>query len=339
MATGSFSKLVRWRRCRQQAWWKDVKKLQRKAKSIAPSRGTLLHKSLEYLYTGKDWTVPINEFEPDLENVFDEEREDWVELKQECYRIMRGYIAAFKDSDAKHKTIATEVEFEIPLGTSKHRYAGTIDRIYVDENDVAWVEDHKTVGKVPSEKELYIDMQTIMYVDACKYDENIQKLLKGRKIGGVVFNHVRTKAPREPKVLIKGGISKAACDTDVATYFTTVKKHGLNVDDYKDMIPKLQGNVFFKRTKVPVRDATVNILRDEAEVTLAEVDMYLGKVEKYGDDAKKFFTRTMLKNRCSWDCEFYALCFGELAGMKINNILTEDYEVRESRYDDDFVDE
>lgn len=273
-----------------------------------------------------------------MNNVFDEEREEWAKLQDEIYRIMRGYIVAYRDIDAKHKTLAVETQFEIPIG-SQHTYKGTIDRIYVDEANVAWIQDHKTVRSIPQEKELYLDMQTLLYFDACKYDVKLKNLIGDYKLGGVVFNHIKTKAPREPKLLKSGGLSKAAIDTDIATYFAAVRKHGLNPDDYKDMIDKLKGNIFFKRTKIPVVNKTVEELRAEAEVTLAEISLYTKKYEHLGDDASKYFTRTMLKNRCSWDCEYYPICVAELAGMKTESIIHDQYETREARYDDEDYEE
>ena len=113
---------------------------------------------------------------------------------------MRGYLLAYKTADSKLKTIATEVEFTIPIGA--HEYTGFIDWIYEDDRGV-WVADHKTVKNLPSEQELYMDMQTLMYYEACRTDENLIKLLDGRKLAGVVFNHIRTKAPKEPQILKK----------------------------------------------------------------------------------------------------------------------------------------
>ncbi|NCB03616.1 MAG: hypothetical protein EOM67_15910, partial [Spirochaetia bacterium] len=186
-----------------------------------------------------------------------------------------------------------------------------------------WVCDHKTVKTLPSEQELYMDMQTLMYYEACRLDEKLVKLLKGKKLAGVVFNHIRTKAPKEPQVLKSGGISKAACDTDVATYFETVKKNGLDINDYKDMLDKLKGNIFFRRTKIPVSETTIGILKKEIIATLDEIDVLLENTEVY--------PRTLLKGRCAWDCEFAPVCFGELAGMNVKGLIEEQYEPKESR--------
>ncbi len=329
MATGSASKVARWRRCRHSAYYSDILKIQRITKSIAPVRGNILHDCLEHYYTGKDWTEPIKNLKLDLDKVFDEEREQWAKLPQELYRIMRGYILAFKGIDAGIKTLATEVHFKIPLGT--HFYEGYIDWIYEDERGV-WVADHKTVKILPKDTDLYMDAQTFMYYEAARTDEKLKKIIGDRPLAGVVFNHIRTKAPSEPKVLKSGGISKAACDTDIATYFDAVRKNGLNPEDYKDMIEKLQGNIFYKRTKIPISEKTISILKAEIITTLDDVDVYT----TFGDTIEKTkFPRTMLKNRCDWDCEFRDLCYAELAGMSIQGIMSERYEPRSKREEAD----
>lgn len=327
---GSASKVGRIRRCKHAYYYSDMLELQRVVRSIAPQRGTLIHACLQEHYNGGDWTKPIKDLKIDLEHVFDEEREEWANLPHELYRIVRGYLLAYKVVDSDLKTLGTEVHFEIPIGD--HIYEGYIDWIYEDSKGLVWVADHKTVKTLPSENELYMDMQTLLYYEAVRTDPNLKKLVGGRKLGGVVFNHIRTKAPKEPGLLKSGAISKANCDTDVATYFEAVKAQGLDPNDYRDMLEKLKGNVFFRRTKIPVSEKTLDILKGEIKATLDEGQRYKNFYEKYDESiSKPVFTRTMLKQRCSWDCEFAPLCWAELAGMDVNGLIDEKYEHRKSR--------
>ena len=331
MITLSASKVARYRRCMKSYYYSYIKGLQRTKRSIAPMRGTIIHDCLKEHYSGRDWTKPIADLKIEWDKLFDEERAEWGDLPKEVYRIMRGYLLAYKAADAKIKTLATEVEFSIPINggaVENGEYVGFIDWIYEDDRGV-WICDHKTVKTLPSEQELYMDMQTLLYYDACRYDKNLVKLLEGKKLAGVVFNHIRTKAPKEPQVLKSGGISKAACDTDVATYFETVRKAGLDVNDYKDMVDKLRGNVFFRRTRIPVSEYTIMILRKELETTLRHITNFETIYEAFPEDT--MFPRTLLKGRCGWDCEFSKLCFAELAGMNTSTLIAEEYESRSKR--------
>lgn len=332
MARGSASKVSRIRRCKHALYYSDMLDLERVAQSIAPAKGSLIHACLQNHYSGKDWTKPIETLKIEFDKLFDEEREEWGDLPKELYRIVRGYLLSYKDADSRIKTLATEVHFEIPL--NDHIYEGYIDWIYEDDRGV-WVVDHKCVKTLPSEQDLYMDLQTLMYYEACRTDPNLVKLLKGKKLAGVVFNHIRTKSPREPQLLKSGGLSKAAIDTDVATYFETVKKNGLNPKDYEDMLEKLRNNVFFRRTKIPVSEATISILKNEIIASLDEYDRYKKLFNNRGESCKWMFPRTLLKQRCSWDCEFSQLCFSELAGMNIQGIIDEKFQKRSKREEEE----
>jgi len=324
MVKGSASKIERVRRCKHAFYFSDILDLTRKIKAIAPSRGKIIHSCLQEHYNGRDWTKPIVEMKIDYDKLFDEEREEWGELPKETYRIMRGYLIAYKTIDSRLNTLATEIEFAINI--EKHIYMGFIDWIYEDDRGV-WICDHKTVKNLPSEQELYMDMQTLMYYEACRIDPKLKAIIGNKKLAGVVFNHIRTRAPKEPQILKSGGVSKAVCDTDIATYFEVVKKNGLDINDYKDMIDKLKNNIFFRRTKIPVSENTLTIIKREIIASLNEIDSLI----KEAQTTNPIFPRTLLKGRCTWDCEFATLCFAELAGMNIEGIIEEQYEQRDKR--------
>lgn len=318
MAKGSASKLSRIRRCKRLVWYRDIKKLRRKIPSIAPSRGKVLHAALEEYYKGNDWTKPIETMQIDMSNVFDEEREEWARVQGDMYRIMRGYIRTYKERDANIKVLATELEFEVDLGNG-HTYGGIIDLIYEDETGV-WVRDYKTVKQIPDPEDLYMDVQIFMYFYAAKE--------LGYNPVGVEFDHLRTKVPTQPRLLKNGTLSKdKSIDCDVVTYFEAVKSHGLNPQDYADMVEPLKKKVFYKRTRIPVKKVTLDIMRGEAMATLGEYEQLQIAAEQLGDRAYYLFPRNMMRQRCSWDCDYFKLCFSELAGMDTSGLIDEEYEM------------
>lgn len=330
MARGSASKVARWRRCKHACWYSDVLNLKPIVTSIAPQKGTILHECLRNHYTNKDWTDPIKNLKIDLDKVFDEEREEWANLPSDLYRIMKGYINAYRTIDTGSVVLATEYKVEYKLN-ERHTYLGYIDMIIMGSDKRVWIVDHKTVKVLPEERDLYMDLQLLMYYDAVMNDKEMMKKIKslGGTLAGVMFNHIKTKAPREPAVLKSGGLSKAAIDTDVATYFETVRKYGLDPQDYEDMIEKLQKNTYYKRMKLPVNMKTLEIIKSEVIATLNDYEDSLKAVED-GKMNKLDFVRNTLKQRCSWDCSYQKLCYGELAGMNIQNILESEYEERVS---------
>lgn len=335
MATGSVSKVRRITRCKRKVYYSDILEIQRKRQSIAPNKGRLIHDCLQNKYEGKDPYDPIRNFEVDMDKVFDEEREEWTKLKDVVYRIVRGYNRAYKSADSNIKTIATEFKFEFKLG--KHTFMGYIDWIYEDDAGI-WVSDHKTTTRLPDPGDLYLDYQLFMYYAATKLDPNLKELLGGKDVQGIVFNHIKSKAPKQPRILKSGKISKAKINSDIATYFGVVKSHGFDVEEYKDMIPKLKGNVFYRRTKIPIDEGILSNLLIETDNNLTRLD----NMKKQFDESNLYdestivahCPRTLLKNRCEWDCEYYDLCVSSMAGRNVNDLLDLEYEPRQSRSDD-----
>lgn len=336
---GSASKINCWRRCQKKAFFQYVLDIERVIQSIAPSRGSLLHKCLEYHYSGKDWTTPINELRVDLEAVFDEERELWTNLPDELYRIVRGYLNTYREEDTRFNVLATEVHFELPL-PGGHVYEGYIDKIEEEpEQDRLWVVDYKTTGEIPDVTELFMDVPTCMYAKALASGIIKVPVKKGQKVG-IKFDHLKTKAPRKPQILKNGTVSKAECVTDLTTYMDTVKSVGLDPKDYQDMVPKLQKHVFFRRAAIPVRKSTIDLITDEIVTTLNDMETATNSVTGDKHDYvnllkdSHMFPRTYLNKRCSWDCEYFKLCVGELAGMNVLSIIATDYQKRKGRTED-----
>lgn len=337
---GSASKVSTWRRCQKKAFYAYVLEIERVVQSIAPRRGSIIHKCLEHHYRGEDWTKPISDLKLDLENVFDEEREQWTALPDELYRIVRGYLMTYRNEDLNYEVLATECHFEIPIGFSSRgedTYEGYIDKIVRDKTTgKVWVSDYKTVGDIPDVTELFMDTQTCMYAKAVALGAIPEITLDKGATVGILFDHVRTKAPRKPAVLKSGGISKAECVTDVQTYMDTVVANGLDPKDYADMVPKLQKHVFFRRAAVPIRKSTVETIVDEIVSTfldLRKTEMpsvltHKGDYEALIKEDSMMFPRTYMNKRCSWDCEYYKLCVGELSGMNPLLIIASDYQPR-----------
>ena len=326
----SANKIGIWRRCQKKYFYCYVLDIERIVQSIAPSKGSIVHACLEAHYKSKDWTQPINDLQVDLDNVFEEEAADWLNLPAELYKIVRGYLAVHSREDKNLETLGTEIYFKIPIGA--HEYEGYIDKVeQIKGQPIIQVVDYKTAKEIPDVTQLYMDVPTAMYAKAVSMGAVPIPVTKGSKVV-VVFDHIRTKPPRTPDILKNGTISRAACDTDVTTYMETVKANGLNVADYQDMIPKLEKKMFYRRAAIPLRKSTVEMMVDEIIFTLDDMQFRVEGIDlsdpwRYTD----CFPRTYMRDRCPWDCQYHRLCTTGLCGGNQQELIDLEYQKRKGR--------
>jgi hypothetical protein len=97
------------------------------------------------------------------------------------------------------------------------------------------------------------------------------------RISGVIYNVARKKVPDEPEPLKRGGLSKSkGIDTTRALYLGAIMRHGLNPDDYGDVLEQLQSKTFFARehyvfTDPELDDFSVDIAHVALEMRQASV--------------------------------------------------------------------
>lgn len=281
-------------RCLRKAYYAYELNLTRAVSAIAPARGILGHDCLSNLYSGKDWQTPIQKVSFDLSKVFEEERGDYASLPGDMFRIMRGYILAYRgDKDWKIHGVEQDFCVKTPGG---NELEGRRDLV-LEDNVGLWVLDHKFVGQVPGESVRFMDAQTALY-DYSAREEGMEPV-------GVIFNYIRTKAPTLPKLLKDGSMSRAKLDTDAATYMQALRENGLDPANYADYIASLNNRAFYSRFKVP---RPANLIKS----VLADFDQWMGVFQHAKDVG--CYPRAVSKN-CSWDCEFYRICQAEMSGV------------------------
>lgn len=318
---GSYTKVTTVRRCLRKAKYRYVDELEKVRKALPLVKGSLVHSCLEAHYTGKDWTLPIHEFVSETWNkLFEEEKEQYGDLPGDVYKIVAGYVRAYRSIDASTRTISTEKTLIVPSPSGRHELEMRIDRIVEDEHGL-WVEDFKTCRTIPEENVRHTDLQTMLYAWGASKDH------KG--IMGTMINYIRTKPPSMPSVLKTGGMSRAAVDTDWHTYANALKQNGLDPSEYEDMKEKLRGKQFFKRSRLPINKRTLAVLLADLEDTL---DIF-----QHSMDAEKF-PRNVTRD-CTWDCEYAPICFAELQGINPEAVIEEQYKIRGSKDDGEENDE
>jgi len=319
----SFSELKSWRRCQKQHHYKYRQNLQRKTKALPLYKGSVVHSCLEYHYKGKDWKEAWKLFKEEFDKLFPEEKAVYGDLPTEVARLMKGYIAYYKDEewevvkDNKGKPIV-EREFKIRIPKTRVVIKGVIDLIIRDKYGI-WVVDHKTVKKEPPSQEFRMsDVQTTLYfwvvLTLCE-----KWGIDPKEVKGAIFNYIRTEPPKEPELLQNGTMSKRNIDTCWLFYKSALKKAGLDPKDYLDMKKKLAGNEakFYHRHRMDKPKTLIKTLLQEAVFTGYQI-------EAFSDHPVR-----SLDKSCDWGCEYKELCYAELQGLDTESLIRALYERRD----------
>ncbi len=275
--------------------YKYIQKLRKKIKNKNLYIGTMVHECLESHYTNKDWMKVIEKYNKKYLKMFEEERvevEGCVDLTQQ---LVEGYIEYFKDEELNVEFMEKEILTELCDGIYLE---GKIDLIATDRNSRRFIVEHKTCKNFPDEATRMADIQTVIYNWALEKE--------GIKSSGVIWDYVRKKVPTVPPLLKKGGLSKnAKIDTTYEIYLGSINEHGLDPNDYKEILDDLKSkeNNFYKRITLPFNRALVEQVLDDT-ISAAKQIKKLGKVVK---------DRNMTKD-CSW-CDYFNLCQTELRGL------------------------
>lgn len=315
----SFSKSKTLMRCKKKYDYKYNQKLRKKTKSLPLRRGSWIHKCLETLYSHGDWTIGYNQYKKEVwDEMFDEEKIEYINLPQEVERIMTAYIKKYQQIDRQYEILAVEQEFKIQIPGTKIALTGIIDLVAKDTLGI-WVIDHKTAKKIPDEEFRLVDTQLSLYYWVVHQLRKYLKIEPNEKIAGVMFNYIRTKVPTEPQLLKKGGLSKRKdIDCDYDTYFKALLKYGLDPSEYEDILSIVSKNQFYTRRALPKSQAMLKKVISD----LVDIGTDIMEIERF----PRNFTRD-----CSWDCEYKNLCISELHGHDTQFMIDNEYEYDEGK--------
>lgn len=211
--------------------------------------------------------------------------EDQIELGM---GILDGYLRNTGGEEAHWHIHAVEQTLYARIPTTNVWLQGTPDLIISDYTGALYVYDHKTYRSFLTEEQVEFDDQQTLYIWLLAQN--------GIKVRSAIYNMLRKKVPREPQLLVKGGLSKnKAIDTDKVTYLAAIHKHGLDPMDYMEFLNELPDKEFFKREQV-VR--SVRQIQTVEEMLIAEArDMTYKNIIMYPN-----YTRD-----CTM-CDFKELC-------------------------------
>jgi len=324
-ATTSFSQVDKFRRC-QQAWaYKYRDGLKRKRKFVRMFKGSILHDMLDAhirmrMTKGKStkgdaWDV-LAKYEEEYTTYFEEEREAGGDIIGDCGRIFEGYLRMYRKDPLRYEASEVNVYFDLP--GKLPRFTGFIDKVAVDQQDRRWLMDHKFVATIPTAEDRFSELQLLLYVWAWNETHPDEPL------DGVCWDYARSKAPRVPEILKKGGLSKAKnIDTDPYTYQKAIADNNLNPNDYAEMLTHLDGKetTFYERVFLPKpTKKMIAIITDDFLETTREIQ------EK--KKPKAHVTRSMSPFNCN-TCEYRPVCEAEVRGLDAEFIIKSEFTQRE----------
>lgn len=303
----SISQISCFRGCKQEWAYKYREGLKSKAPQRPLYMGTTLHKLLEIRANGQSWESHLcNVIKPEFEAMPTDYQailgEDFIDC---CYKIMTQYDWLYDKEDIKY--LATEVKIDAKIKGSK-RFVGVVDAIVEIDGD-QYIMEHKTFKTTKmSLDQTWLNAQTCLYIKVLNES--------GWNIKGVVWDMIKTSAPKPPRILKNGQFGKQYADQTLMSFeWAGVYMPGLPKDVYEEI--KDNHKNFLDRYITPILPSVVDAVWKD----------FVDSVE---DISKNKHTPKNLGRDCEW-CAFKELCQAELTGGDVEYIKQLYYTTAEQR--------
>ena len=303
----SISQVSCFRSCRQEWAYKYRDKLKVKAPQRPLYMGTTLHKLLEIRANGQDWKEHLlkvikPEFEAMPSDYQDILGNDFIEC---CEDIMDQYDWAYWNENIKY--LATEIEIDAKIKGQK-RFVGVVDAIVEIDGD-QYIMEHKTFKTTKmSMDQTWINAQTCLYIKVLNE--------KGWNIKGVVWDMIKTSAPKPPRVLKNGAYGKQYGEQTLMSFYKIGMNDGqIPPEIYEDI--KDNHKNFLDRYITPVLPSVVTAVWNEFVDTVYDI-------------TKNKHTPKSIGRDCDW-CAYKDLCQAELTGGDVEYVKQLYYTTFEQR--------
>jgi len=285
----SYSKIRAWRFCRQSFKYGSIDRIEPRKKPKQLEMGSAIHECIEAYRKGLDWRKQLNQFKLEFNKLLPDEKEHFGDLPKDVERIVTGYISHYKEEDKGLKWHLVEDSIgpiEIVPGVN---FSLKPDALVEDTMGRMFLVEIKTGRNLPGEDFRVWNLQTILYIWGLRE--------MGYKVNGVLWDHVRTKAPTVPRLLKNGTLSKREIDTDYGTYYDAIVANGLNPDDYQDVLDKLKySKSFYARYRLPVKEPMIEQVLRDAKISAREIKKWEGLV--YRDISTMKCPKCMYRSLC-----------------------------------------
>jgi len=278
--------------------------------------GSTLHELLAADKSNLPIEPIFEKVDQEYSRMFPEEKEYYGDLPNDLRTIFHGYKKFHREEDDNFAYEQIEAELG-PVQLTKYTSL-TIrpDRVAEDQrNGKKFLFETKTGKSIPSEDYRLWDAQTFLYIWGMR--------ALGQKIDGIIWDHVRSKAPTVPKVLKSGELSQAKnIDTTYDTYLQAITDNGLDINGYKEYLGTLVGreNRFYRRVKLPVKENMLLPVVESARRTSLEI-YHLGKLTPI---------KNISRTTCGM-CSFRPICEAELLDLDVDYVKETQFRPRPPR--------
>lgn len=319
----SQSKVKQWRMCRQAYHFKHVEEIQPKRSRRPFTFGKIVHRMIEAEAQDEDPDEVLAQIEIDNLPIFTAEKEAYGEIVADIRIIMADYFQYWKDGlrmipvkDETGELRFAEHEFAVPLHELAGKayrgivFKGQVDGLGKTPNKLRWLVEHKTFDKLPGDDERWRNLQSIVYVRA------VEHLGWMKKVDGVCWNYVKSKAPTVPQLLQDGSrLSTRAIVTLPSVVEAALKVHKLRAEDHVELVKGAEQSrrEYFQRIYTPLnRTISSNIWSGFLD-TATEMREYAGTRRDKN-----------IGRHCGW-CDYEPLCRAELSGGDVDFAKERDY--------------
>ena len=310
----SQSKVKTFRTCRRAYHFRYWEKLRKKVKARPLTFGIIIHDMLDAFANGKDPFAVLTKTAKINKKLFADEKEMYGQIIDDIRFIMEAYFKYYTKKSLKYlkyRGVAAEHELEVKIG-SGFLFVFRVDHFGKTEDNLRWLVENKTFSQQPGEDQRWRDLQTCMYIRACK-------MIGIKDLNGICWNYIRSKPPTRPEVLKdEKHLSKRAIVTLPAVVHGVIKERGLDPKICKDQIKAAEECIptYFNRVFNPTIPQVIDTLFNEFIETCIDIR------DQHGES-----TDRNIGQHCSW-CDYELICRTELTGGDTEYVKEHEYEYR-----------
>lgn len=308
----SQSKIKKWRMCHFAYHARYVEHLKRKVKSRPLTFGTIIHEMLDVHANGGDPFAKLDEIGKLNIKLFAAEREMYGEIVEDCRAIMEAYFSYYENDPLKYirynKSYA-EHWLEVDL-SDELLFVMKVDAFSKSGKGFRWITENKTFSRLPGDDDRWRNLQSSVYLKAAE-------LLGMKPFDGMLWNYIKSKAPKIPQINQSGSVSIRDIDTLPSVVLRTLAENDISPDDAasRTLLERAERNIpnYFFRIYTPINQAVVDMVYEDFVDTAHEVMECHGKKKDRNID-----------RHCSW-CDYEPICRAELTGADADFVREREY--------------